>query len=86
MGSGAALTQSTATAVLIADSLEALPQAITLCRKIRARVRENLIFAANYNFFGMTLAALGMLHPVVAALLMLGSSIWVSVRALQATR
>lgn len=81
MGGGAALTQSAASGVLMGNSLEALPKAIKLCRKIRKIARENMVYAVMYNCAGMGLAASGILHPVVAALLMLASSLVVSIRA-----
>lgn len=86
MGGGAALTQSTASAILMGDTLEVLPKAIKLCRQIRRSVRGNIIYAISYNCFGMILAAIGILHPVVAALLMLISSIGVSIRATKAAK
>lgn len=86
MGGGAALTQSTASAILMGDTLEVLPKAIKLCRQIRRSVRGNIIYAISYNCFGMILAATGVLHPVVAALIMLISSIGVSIRATRASK
>ena len=38
-------------------------------------MRRNLYRALAYNLVGMTLAACGVLHPVVAALLMVVSSL-----------
>ena len=81
MGSGADLTKSAASAILIGQTLSPLPAAIRVCRRIRSAVRGNLLFALSYNIIGMGLAAAGILHPVVAALLMLGSSLLVSWRA-----
>ena len=83
MGSGTGLTRTTASGQLISDRLEALIEAIELARLIRKRLRGNLIYAAAYNLLGMGLAAAGLLHPVVAALIMLISSAWVTARALQ---
>lgn len=83
MGGGAALTQSSATAVLMGDDLSLLPQSIRLCRRVCSCIRGNLLFAASYNIIGVSLAALGLLHPVLAALLMLSSSFIVSFRALR---
>ncbi len=83
MGSGAALTQSSATAVLMGDDLSLLPRSIKLCRGVCGSIRGNLRFAASYNLIGVSLAALGLLHPVVAALLMVSSSFIVSFRALR---
>ncbi|MBC2595047.1 heavy metal translocating P-type ATPase [Ruficoccus amylovorans] len=86
MGAGADLTKAAASAVLAGESLRALPAAIRVCRRIRQAVRGNLVFAFSYNVLGMGLAAAGVLHPVVAALLMLGSSVFVSWRAARSAR
>lgn len=86
MGEGADLTKSTASAILQGEHLKALPEAIRVCRRIQAAVRSNLHFALIYNVIGIGLAAAGILHPVVAALLMLGSSTWVSYRAARSAR
>ncbi|MCH8475310.1 MAG: cadmium-translocating P-type ATPase [Opitutales bacterium] len=82
MGHGADLTQSTASAVLPGNRLATIPESIVMTRTVRLGVRRNLQFATLYNLFGMGLAAGGILHPVVAALLMVVSSIVVSGRAL----
>lgn len=82
MGSGVGLARSTASGQLIQDRLEALPEAIRLAREIRRRLRGNLMYAAAYNILGMALAAMGLLHPIAAALIMLISSFWVTGRAL----
>lgn len=85
MGGGAALARSTASAVLMGDSVGQLSQTVLLARNIKKTVGENLIFASVYNVIGMSLAAAGYLHPVLAALLMLFSSMIVSVRALRSS-
>lgn len=82
MGTGTALANSTASAHLRDDRIEAIPQSIALARGIRRRLRGNLIYAASYNLLGMTLAAAGLLHPIAAALIMLVSSFFVTLRAL----
>ena len=51
---------------------------------LRNGLRGNLRFALAYNVIGMGLAAAGVLHPVVAALLMVASSVLVSARAMRA--
>lgn len=80
---GSDLARAAATAVFAGDDLRFLPAAIRLARDVRRGVRGNLWFAFSYNAVGMALAAAGLLHPVVAALLMLGSSALVAVRALR---
>jgi len=86
MRSGAELARASAMAVFVGDDLRFLPQAIRVARAARASIRANLFFAAAYNIVGMALAAAGVLHPVAAALLMLGSSVFVSVNALRSGR
>lgn len=83
---GAGLSQATADAVLLGGQLSGLPQAVAFSRKLIRAVRGNLRFALVYNLLGMGLAAAGILHPVAAALLMLGSSAFVSGRVMRAAR
>jgi len=65
---------------------ELIEQGLRLGRNTMA-IYQDLVtdhgFAAGYNSAGMALAAAGILHPVAAALLMLGSSAFVSVNALR---
>jgi cation transport ATPase len=83
MQAGADLARAAAMAVFAGDDLRFLPQAIRVARAARRSIRTNLRFAAAYNLIGMALAAAGILHPVVAALLMVGSSALVSANALR---
>ncbi|NBB80551.1 MAG: HAD-IC family P-type ATPase [Verrucomicrobia bacterium] len=83
MHSGTALARSVAMGQLTADRIEAIPEAVELARGIRQRLRGNLKYAAGYNVVGMALAAAGILHPIMAALIMLVSSFWVTTRALR---
>jgi cation transport ATPase len=86
MSGGTELARASAGAVFVGEDLRFLPHAISVARAARKSVRLNLFFAAGYNGVGVILAALGWLHPVVAALLMVGSSAFVSVYALRAGR
>lgn len=81
---GSALATEFADGVLIGGEVAALPTAIRKARHLHHHLRGNLLFALSYNVVGMALAAAGLLHPVVAALLMVGSSLVVSLRALRA--
>jgi heavy metal translocating P-type ATPase len=85
LGHGADLTTASADAVLYGGDLLRIPWAIALCRQVRDSIRSNLLFAATYNVLGVSVAAAGLLHPVVAALLMVVSSAIVSWRALRVT-
>jgi len=86
MRQGADLSRASAQAVLSGESLAPIPRVLGVARRVRRTVRGNLIFAGAYNFIGMGLAAGGILHPVVAALLMLFSSVGVSIRAARSAR
>jgi heavy metal translocating P-type ATPase len=85
LAQGAGLASSTADAVLFGGDLRIIPWAIQVSRQTRSVIRSNLWFAAAYNALGIGLAALGWLHPVAAALIMVISSLVVSWRALQAS-
>ncbi|GAB4196535.1 MAG: cation-translocating P-type ATPase [Sandaracinaceae bacterium] len=54
--------------------------------RVRTVARRNLVFAALYNVFGAALAAAGVFHPWVAAVLMPASSLFVVGRTLLAFR
>jgi heavy metal translocating P-type ATPase len=66
----------------IIQDIRGVVSTLAICRRIVQAIRTNLLFALGYNLVGITLAAAGLLHPVVAALLMLGSSVTVTSRAL----
>ncbi len=86
MGSGSSLTRASADAVFLGSEFSSLPGAIALARRVRSRLRGNLLFAFQYNVIGMAVAAAGLLHPVIAALVMMVSSTFVSVRAIRSTQ
>ncbi|WP_411846375.1 HAD-IC family P-type ATPase [Roseibacillus persicicus] len=77
LGSGSQAAASTAHATLTHDDLAILPAAIDLARATRQRLTRLLAFSLGYNAIGIALAATGWLHPVVAAFLMLASSMTV---------
>ncbi len=79
--SGAPLAQQQADLVLLSDRLLVLAQAIPLARRTLAIVRQNLIWAAAYNFVCIPLALLGWLTPALAGLGMAGSSMFVILNA-----
>jgi heavy metal translocating P-type ATPase len=75
LASGTDIAIGAATMTLYHDDLRVLPWAIALSREAVRTVRRNLARALLYNLVGMTLAACGILHPVVAVLLMVASSL-----------
>jgi len=74
LASGTDLAVSAAALTLYHGDLRVLPWAIELSRDAVRAVRRNLRRAVCYNLVGMALAACGVLHPVVAAVLMVVSS------------
>jgi cation transport ATPase len=85
MRGGTELARASAMAVFAGDDWRFIPHAIRIARATRRGIRANLWFASVYNIIGMALAAAGVLHPVAAALLMVGSSVLVSVRAMRSS-
>lgn len=83
LSSGAELTQHSAQAKLCGGDLMMIPGSIALSLKVAAGIKKNLWFAGCYNAVGIVLAMTGILHPAVAAILMLASSLTVTYRALR---
>lgn len=79
-----AVSTGSAAAIALADllwsqrgGLPVVPHAIAICREAMRRARLNIRVAIGYNLIGITIAALGLLHPAGAALLMVCSSLFV---------
>ncbi|MBA4186913.1 MAG: hypothetical protein C0467_02730 [Planctomycetaceae bacterium] len=75
LASGTDIAVGAADITLYHNDLRVLPWAVELSREAIRAVRRNTYRALCYNLIGMALAACGVLHPVVAALLMLVSSL-----------
>lgn len=74
---GSPVAAGSAQATLARGDLSAVAPALDLARALQGRLERLLFFVLGYNAVGIALAATGLLHPVVAALLMLGSSMTV---------
>ena len=81
MGQGAMLARSAADALLVSNRLMALPQALTLARRTRRVLRQNLAWAALYNLACVPLALAGWLPPLAAGIGMACSSLFVVLNA-----
>ncbi|HEY4560005.1 MAG TPA: heavy metal translocating P-type ATPase, partial [Lysobacter sp.] len=78
IGSGAALAQRAADLVLAGRSLARLPQAVSLARRTRSVIRQNLGWALAYNVLALPAAVMGLVPPWLAALGMSLSSLAVT--------
>lgn len=75
--------------VLTGGGLSNLPKAMLLGKHTYGTVKSNLFWAFSYNIIAIPIAAVGLLHPTFAALIMGGSdvvlalnSLWLGVRKL----
>lgn len=82
VGSATDLARETAGIVLPAGGLRFLPWVIGLSRQVRRTILTNLLWAFGYNSIGLALAVTGHLQPVIAAVLMAGSSLIVVLNSL----
>ncbi|MBL8850439.1 MAG: heavy metal translocating P-type ATPase [Planctomycetaceae bacterium] len=86
MGCGADLTRDNADVCLLSNDLQRIPWALELARATVRTVRRNIWWAFGYNAVGVVLAAAGWLHPSVAAVLMVVSSLAVTANSLRLGR
>jgi Cu2+-exporting ATPase len=86
MGSGAALAQSHADAVLLSAKLSSLIDAAEAAKACMKVIRQNLLWATIYNLLAIPAAALGLLAPWMAGLGMSVSSAGVVINALRLQR
>jgi Cu2+-exporting ATPase len=86
MGQGAMLARSAADALLVSNHLMVLPQVLTLAHRTRRVLRQNLAWAALYNFACVPLALAGWLPPLAAGVGMAASSLFVVLNAQRLNR
>ena len=86
LAGGAELTQATSDIVLTGERLEVLAPAREIARETLATLRQNHRWALVYNLAAMPLAALGLVHPWLAAAGMSASSIAVVLNSLRIGR
>jgi len=82
--SAADLTQAQADAVFLGERLAPVLQGVSVARRARALMLQNLWFAAVYNAVAVPVAIIGAVTPLIAAALMSASSILVTMNALRA--
>jgi len=77
LGCGADIARWSAPICLLDDDLSHLPWLIDLAVQTRRTIRWNLFWAFGYNVACIPLAATGIVHPALAALAMVASSLLV---------
>ncbi len=75
LGAGTDLARQAGNVVLVTDQLSALPWLVQLSRRTRRIIRQNLAWALGYNALALAAAAAGKLHPLLAAVAMVISSL-----------
>ncbi|MCA9080675.1 MAG: cation-translocating P-type ATPase, partial [Planctomycetaceae bacterium] len=83
LGCGADVTRDSADICLLSDDIAQLPGLVELSQRTVDTIRRNLFWAFAYNSCGVLAAATGMLHPAIAAILMVGSSLFVITNSLR---
>jgi P-type Cu2+ transporter len=79
----AQLTQARADTLFLGDYLAPVLDAITLSRRARSLMQQNLGLAIIYNALAVLIAVAGLVTPLIAAAAMSGSSILVTLNALR---
>jgi len=82
--SAADVTQAQADAVFLGERLQPVLDTLTISRRARRLMTENLWLAALYNLVAVPVAIAGLVTPLIAALAMSGSSLLVTLNALRA--
>ena len=75
VGSASDLAARSGNVRLVTERLDGIPLFLEIARDVRRRIGLNLLFAFGFNSFGVALAVLGYLTPVIAALAMVLSSL-----------
>jgi Cu2+-exporting ATPase len=86
VGSATDLARETADLVLPSDGLWLLPWVVGRARAVRSTILANLAWAFGYNLVALICAVLGLLQPILAALVMAGSSLLVVLNSLRLER
>lgn len=86
LASGVDIARNTATICLLRNHLNALPFLRRLAVHTRKALHWNLTWALLYNVIGLLLAAAGWLHPVIAAVAMGVSGLFVVLNSLSLAR
>ncbi|AEH50169.1 heavy metal translocating P-type ATPase [Pseudothermotoga thermarum DSM 5069] len=86
LATGTDITITSADVIIMRENLQNIPEFIKMSKKMFSTIKWNLIWAFGYNILALPIAAMGLLHPLVAELAMIASSITVTVNSLALQR
>ena len=86
LAAGTDLTRETGHVVLLGNRLARVPWLVALSRHTRRIITQNLAWAFGYNAIALAAAAAGLLHPLLAAVAMVVSSLTVLANSLRIQR
>lgn len=86
MGSGTDIAIEAGDITIVRSDPEGVVQTVRLARAAFSKIRQNLFWAFFYNMVAIPIAALGLLHPVLAEIAMAASSVNVITNSLRLNR
>lgn len=67
-GVGSDIAVEAADAVLVSDDIQRIPYLIRISQKVMHKINQNIIFSMSLNFIAVVLSVIGVLNPVLGAL------------------
>lgn len=86
LGSATDIAKESADVTIIGDHLEKIPWLIHFSRRVLSTIRWNLVWAFGYNAVGIAFAVAGLLEPILAAIAMVVSSLFIIVNSRRLAR
>ncbi|MCH8556897.1 MAG: HAD-IC family P-type ATPase [Balneolia bacterium] len=83
LGDGPAKAKETADIILLHPNLMVIPHVLKFSKRVKKVIQTNFFWALVYNIVGMSIAAMGLLHPFFAILAMILSSLFVTMNSLR---